>query len=124
MAYAVRNDGQGWRAVASIDDVGEGETFSELQPAPIVDVRGNLTAAVQAHLDAGAQALGYDNIFTAVTYADEPAVAKFQAEGEALRAWRSKVWDKCYVIMADVESGKQAVPTADELIAELPLLQS
>lgn len=32
MSYAVRNDGLGWRAVASEQDVMEGEYFSEVQP--------------------------------------------------------------------------------------------
>lgn len=32
MSYAVRNDGLGWRAVASENDVMEGEYFSHQQP--------------------------------------------------------------------------------------------
>lgn len=35
MGYAIRNDGQGWRAVDGPDDVTSDETFSESQPAPI-----------------------------------------------------------------------------------------
>ena len=81
-----------------------------------------LTAAVQAHLDTAAQAAGYDNIYTAVTYADEPAVPKFQAEGRAFRAWRSLVWAHCYQVLADVQAGTRAIPTAAQLIAELPAL--
>ena len=48
-----------------------------------------LTALVT---DDGAKAreLGYTNIFTAVTYADEAAVPQFQREGQALREWRSR----------------------------------
>ena len=36
MSYAIRKDGQGWRAVNSIADVGDDEVYSEDQPAPIV----------------------------------------------------------------------------------------
>lgn len=49
-------------------------------------------AAIQAHLDSVAQSWGYDDIRSACTYADEPAVPRFQDEGRALRAWRSLVW--------------------------------
>lgn len=85
-------------------------------------LKPTLTAAVQAHLDATAQAHGYDSIYTACTYADEPAVAQFQAEGQALRAWRSRVWAHCHGVMAAVQSAQRPVPTAAELIAELPAL--
>ena len=36
MSYAVRTDGQGWRAVNSIDDVMPDETFSVTQPEIII----------------------------------------------------------------------------------------
>lgn len=77
---------------------------------------------VQAHLDAAAQAYGYGDIKSAVTYADEPAVAVFQTQGVALRAWRSLVWEKCYALLAQVEAGEIAEPSGDELIAMLPSL--
>ena len=81
-----------------------------------------LTTHVQAHLDTAAQAAGYDNIYTAVSYADEPAVPKFAAEGQAFRAWRSLVWKTANAIRAEVEAGTRPVPTAAQLIAELPTL--
>lgn len=84
--------------------------------------RAARVAAVQSHLDATAQAAGYDNIHTACTYADEPAVAKFQAEGQAFRAWRSLVWAHCHQVLADVQAGVRGIPSAAELIAELPAL--
>jgi hypothetical protein len=79
-----------------------------------------LTQAVQQHLDVTAQSLGYDDIRSASTYADEPAVAKFQNEGRALRAWRSLLWDVAYAKMQRVKSGLEPVPTAEVLIASLP----
>lgn len=83
-------------------------------------IKAALTEAVQAHLDATAQSYGYDSIYTAVTYADEPAVESFQKEGQALRAWRSLVWVACHQVLADVMAGKRGVPSSAELIAELP----
>ena len=79
-----------------------------------------LTATVQQHLDATAQSLGYDDIRSAATYADEPAVAKFQNEGKALRAWRSLVWAAAYAKMQRVKSGLEPVPTSEILFASLP----
>lgn len=80
---------------------------------------------VQAELDRVARSFGYGSdamppMLSAVTYADEPAVEKFQREGRALRAWRSQVWERCYALFAEVQSGKKATLTLDELLAELP----
>lgn len=91
--------------------------------APVYLVKERLVSAVQAHMDKAAQTAGYDDIKSAVTYAEEPAVPKFQAEGQAFRAWRSLCWAACYAVMAQVEAGERDVPTADELIAELPALE-
>jgi hypothetical protein len=91
-------------------------------PPPIsVDERiGKLSAAVQRHLDVKAQSFGYDSIAAAVGYADEPAVARFQNEGRALRAWRSLVWAACYDLLERYRAGEADEPTAAELIATLP----
>lgn len=92
-------------------------------PAPTAEqIRAALTDAVYAHMNAAAQARGYDDIKAAVTYAEEPAVPLFQAEGRALRAWRSLVWAHCYQVLADVQAGTRAIPSAAQLIAELPAL--
>ena len=94
-------------------------------PAPTVAERiATLAVRVQAALDAAAQALGYDDIKTAVTYADEPAVAKFEAEGKALRAWRSLVWAKCYEVLGQWQAGQVAEPSGAELIAMLPAFEA
>lgn len=69
--------------------------------------------AVQGVLDTKAQSWGYDSIFTAVTYADEPAVEQFQLEGQALRTWRSQVWATCYGAIG-------TVTTVEQLLALLP----
>ena len=92
-------------------------------PAPTPDqIRADRVAAVYAHLNAAAHALGYDDIRAAVTYADEPIIPKFQAEGRAFRAWRSLVWAHCYLVLDDVQAGRRPIPTAADLIAELPAL--
>lgn len=85
------------------------------------EVVRSIVTAVQAHMDAVAQSMGYDDIKTAVTYADEPAVPRFQAEGQALRAWRSLVWAACYSGLDDIRAGHASMPeSADAVIAALP----
>lgn len=92
----------------------------ENPPPTLAQVQAQLSAAVQRHLDEVAQGRGYDNINSAVSYADEPEEPKYQAEGRAFRKWRSKVWRRCGEVLADVHDGKRAVPTAQELINLLP----
>lgn len=79
----------------------------------------NYRAAVGRHIDAQAQAFGFDSIITAVTYADEPADPLNQSYGVALRAWRSACWQKCREVL-EVWQGGEAEPTVDEVIASLP----
>lgn len=76
-------------------------------------------ALAQGALDKVARSLGYDNILTAVTYADEPAFEKFQVEGRRLRRLRSLVWAECYSMLAEVQAGSPWL-TEDEFTARLP----
>ncbi|MEA9997039.1 hypothetical protein QN382_23335 [Pseudomonas sp. 10B1] len=79
--------------------------------------------AAQSKLDAAAQAAGYDSINTAVSYAGESSVPKFQADGQAFRVWRSKVWEYAYAQLALVKAGTEALPTVDAFIAAMPALE-
>lgn len=125
MSYAIRNDKQGLRAISGPDEVRVGEYFSET-PVEIVQSEARLInefrTIIQRHLDEAAVRVGYDDIKTAVTYADEPSVPKFEAEGKALRAWRSVLWAYGYEQIAAVQSGDRVLPTPEQLIAELPPL--
>jgi len=78
--------------------------------------------AIQSHLDAAARDRGYDSISTAVSYAEEPAVPKFQSDGMAFRAWRSLVWQYAYQELAKVKAGEREIPSLDVFLAELPAL--
>jgi hypothetical protein len=93
-------------------------------PEPTFEQRlAALKANVQEYLDAMARSLGYDDIKTAVTYAEEPAVAKFQSEGRALRAWRSLVWAAGYDLLSRVQAGEAQEPAPEELASLLPRLE-
>lgn len=77
-----------------------------------------LKSDVQSYLDEGARALGYDNILSACSYASTPN--SFQAEGTSFLNWRSACWEHCNQVVIDVKAGNRAIPTREELIAELP----
>ncbi len=71
-----------------------------MPPAPTKqEIIDSISAALQNVLDTEAQKLGYDNINTAVSYADESAVASFQTDGISFRAWRSNVWAYAYGVL-------------------------
>lgn len=86
-------------------------------------VKKKYALGIQHHLDSAAQFAGYDDIKTAVTYAEEPSVAKFQNDGKAFRKWRSLVWAYTYEQLDLVIAGQRTKPTVEEFIAELPLLE-
>lgn len=91
------------------------EVFSEQRAAK----KAQVISAVQAHLDSVAQEKGYDNILSLCTYATSSS-PKFAAEGQAGVAWRDEVWQLCYEILAEVETGLVQEPTAEQVIAKLP----
>lgn len=84
-----------------------------------LDVIGKYEVQVQAWLDAGAQAYGYDGILSAASYATSTH-PRFGPQGIAFRDWRDAVWGGCYAILNAVQSGKRAAPDIDALLAELP----
>jgi hypothetical protein len=90
-------------------------------PTPAPDPVEVLTLALQAELDVGARALGYDDIKTAITYRGDPN-PKFAAEAEGLFQWRSAVWTQAYALLSDVQSGAAQFPTIDEALAMMPAL--
>lgn len=99
-------------------------TAEEFLEGAVIDsqpsTQEDYSKAIQEILDNKALSLGYDNIFTGVTYADEPGVAKFQIEGQALRKWRSLCWEYAYAVLAQVQQGSIEQPTIDDFILGMP----
>jgi hypothetical protein len=87
-------------------------------PVPdMAEIEMRKVAVVQSHMDEAARALRFDSLANAITYAEEPAVPLFQAQGRALRAWRSLVWEASYSILDAVKAGTRAIPEDAELLA-------
>ena len=80
-------------------------------PPPTAEERAaGIRAAVAEHLDVVARAQGFKGIDDAVSYADEPAVVRFQLLGRALRAWRSLTWAATLELIDAIDAGQAAMP--------------
>jgi hypothetical protein len=85
-------------------------------PKPIQD---QYMQKAQSVMNAQAQSMGYDNIFTAISYIGDP-FKRFNDEAVALRAYRSRVWQHSNDLMAQVLAGDVAQPTLEEYEQGLP----
>lgn len=103
-------------------EISEPDAMALANPSPSAnEIITALTAVVQAHLDATARTRNYDGILSLCSYAASTS-PKFGPEGLAGVAWRDAVWEACYAILEDVQAGSRSVPTANELMAELPAM--
>jgi hypothetical protein len=102
---------------------GETVTIQPIQETP-EEIIARLERAIDDHLDAVARSYRYESIRTMVTYAasEHP---KFGPEGRAAVKWR----DECYAFgIAKIEActredDPEPVPTEEELIASLPIIE-
>lgn len=99
---------------------GQPREFIAQQPS-IEQRAAALLRVVDAHLNAAAQAKGYDSIITAALRAALPS-SPFHTEGLAFGNWMDAVYAKCYEVLAQVQADEIAEPTKEELIAMLPVL--
>ncbi len=81
----------------------------------------SVQAAVQKRLDDFARTRNYDGILSAATYATS-SVQKFAAEGQYAVQARDASWAACYQVMADVQSRRRSMPSIEQVLAELPVL--
>lgn len=98
------------------------ENEPALPAGPTLEERAKvLLSGVDAHLNAAAQAKGYDSILSASLRAALPNSA-FHAEGVAFGTWMDQVYAKCYEVLALVTAEAMPEPTREQLIALLPAL--
>ncbi len=91
-------------------------TIEEIQ----AQIQKQLTEAVQHALDAFAQTRGYDGIMSACSYFNSTDPI-FRLEADYCIQLRDTTWRMGYQILDQVKAGLRSIPTADELLAELPV---
>lgn len=82
----------------------------------------DLGQAIYEHMNQVVQQYDYKTIDSAClrVLSSNPS---YKAQGEAAMAWRDAVDAKCEEILMSVISGERLVPSLEELIAELPVLE-
>lgn len=82
-------------------------------------VAQRMSDGLQAWMDEKAKTYGYEDIARCCTYITS-AVPPFKREATAAVAWRDAVWVKAGEMQYMVMNGLRALPTPEELIAEMP----
>ena len=83
--------------------------------ADCVDLTTPIIIAVQLHLDATAQAHGYNDMLACVSYATS-LIPAWAAEGQDAAAWRDDCWQRTF----DIINAGAPYPTPAEVVALLP----
>lgn len=81
----------------------------------------SLINTLNVHLDSVAGQRRYDNRFTCSLRAG--FAGPFQAEGVAFAAWMDQCNMVGYTIMQEVKAGTRPVPSEEELIAAMPVIE-
>ncbi len=76
--------------------------------------------AIQNMLDDKAKEYRYDNIMSVRSYAGY--ANSFQAEAQVLAIWAADCWVKAGEIEQEVIAGIRELPTIEEILAEMPIL--
>ena len=88
---------------------------------PTKPTNAEIAAAVQAWLDQTARQYQYNDIVSAITYADDATNALWQKQGQYFRTWRAQVWAALFSLQANIAAGTATAPaTLTALIAGLP----
>lgn len=125
--YAVIMNPFSFRCVESDWPLNAGEqlmdTLPDVQPT-IAEIASQITQAVQQWLDQTAQANGYDDINSCVSYASS-SVAQWATDAKAALAWRDAVWTACFSMQQSIESSPPStLPSAADVISLLPQASS
>jgi hypothetical protein len=100
--------------------IAEGNTPDPVPGPTPEQIKYKLESALDRHIDSVAQAKGYDNRLTCLSYAafDNP----WQQEAIVFGVWRSNCYTTAHQIMSDVQAGTRDIPTEEQLISEMPAM--
>ena len=77
--------------------------------------------AIEMHMDEVAQADGWDNRWSCMARAGY--VNPWQAKAIKYAQWVDECWGDSFQAQADIEAGLRAIPTPEEAVLELPLME-
>lgn len=86
--------------------------------AALLAHKDTVTAAIDAHVEARARAMGYNGAAHLASYAAS-TVPQWAAEAHAFVAWRDAVWVAAFGLLEAVVSGEEA-PSLEAALAALP----
>ena len=96
----------------------------EIVEIPIEEIvakaKDSMEQAIQTHINITVTSKGYDNENSIAKYLVQEN--PFYDECKAISLWIGSVWVKAFGIQQDVESGIRTMPTVEEVIVELPIL--
>jgi hypothetical protein len=109
-------EARGWRKV--------GAGFARPRTAEEIasETQRELESAVDAFMDSKARVKGFRDRHSFALRAGIPG-SSWHAQALVFGAWMDAVNDYCYQVQLDCLDGKRTVPTVDELLAELPVLE-
>lgn len=105
-----------------LEDIPAPPVERAIEQMPAGDPELEAKATVQAFMDQTAKSNGYENLISAISYADEEAVPSFQQDGKDFRAWRSLVWQYVYAELALWHDEPERASSLLELLQDLPAL--
>lgn len=127
MSYAVRKDGQGWRAVDSELDCTDDELYSGSQPVVVPADKELLEQAsesvrfsLQAEIDTKAKALGFSGGNALMLYAG--FINSFQDLAQIFAQWEASVWVEANAYKDRVIAGEAEMLTGEQAVLMMPAL--
>ena len=93
----------------------------EYQPTP-EEIEKQFSDALQKYMDDFAKTRKYEDIGSACSYAVSQT-PQLKMEGMYCVVQRDAIWIKSYEILTDVLAGKRPMPTREEVMAEMPVLE-
>ena len=108
----------GWTWYNSRDEA-VAASLNSGQNSQLIEIKRVELLVQEEKLDKLARSLGYDNIYTAISYAINKNSPNY-SQAIRLAQYRDEVWAACKVIRDNVLAGHRLPPSDQELLAELP----
>ncbi|WP_241085116.1 hypothetical protein [Candidatus Vondammii sp. HM_W22] len=110
-----------------ITDLGIEPPIEALPEEPVIppteaEIIAAMERAIESYMDTIAQGRRWDNRWTCVARSGYPNA--WQSEAVAYGQWMDECWAYAFQVQTDVQADNRTVPTAEELIAELPEMVS